>query len=110
MLHGTWTCCSQTKGPFYKLNLQIFGGVMTHLRDQVLKGAVDTAECEYSIHPAFIPRHACSFKNAVVINNLFTEILNSENNTIHKHVIIKRFQNVMLLFNLYGLVFSDVYL
>ena len=43
----------------YKPNLQIFGGVITHLRDQVVKDAADTAECEYLIYFTYLLGHAC---------------------------------------------------
>ena len=48
------TCCSQTEGLLHKPNLQIFRSIITRLRDQVLKGAADTAECEYLIHLTYL--------------------------------------------------------
>ena len=47
-----------------------------------------------------------NFKNTVVINNIFTEVLDPENNTIHKQTIIETFRNVMSLFSPHDLVFS----
>ena len=48
------------------------------------------------------------FKNTVVINNIFTEVLDPENNIVHKQTIIERFRNVMSLFNAHDSVFSYV--